>query len=421
MEEKMQEKLQTQDEISLMDIVRLFIRKLKVIILVALVALIAGASFGYSRTYGRYYYGTNEAITIFINPQKENSDTDENKNTIFGSYNESTMDTLIKRLSSEKFAERLMLDDDSLPYDSMITKIKNAGKTDVATTLTTKIAEARTALTEIAVLEEALAKTDIAVATARRQLSSVQQDLNSAWAQLGRTGNPTNLLNPTSPDEISYVTLWNSYSTVKSQYEALSDQQYTQNSAVTNAKVEQYKLSESILTLWRENYPGYSWELSKHRSAVKYSYQLASDGKDLKSNNHIYITIDWNGTEDASTKAFAEDLLDKVVKYVPEYIEMVLPPPNASYVRTSCEITTTTHAITARNQNVAKNTAIKYAVILTALAVIVTCVIILIVDRSDKRLRTVEQITDKFDLPVLGIIPNIHIEKDKNTTEDNKQ
>ena len=135
---------------------------------------------------------------------------------------------------------------------------------------------------------------------------------------------------------------------------------------------------------------------------------------------HIYITIEKNGTDDYATKKFANDLLDRVVKYVPEYIQKVLPPPNASYVRTSCEITTTTHAISPRNQNVAKETAIKYAIILTAVAVVVACVIIIIIDRSDKRLRSVEQITEKFNLPVLGVIPNIHVEKDKNTTEANK-
>ena len=423
MEEKMQEKLQTQDEISLMDIVRLFIRKLKIIILVALVALIAGAAFGYSQTYGRYYYGTNKAITIFINPQKEVDSLDSNQG-IFGSYSETTMETLIKQLSSEKFAERLMLDDDGLPYDEMITKIRNNTSNKnaeaIANELTQKIATARAELLSIGVLESKLEKIDMDVAKARSNAYTAQQTVNNAWADLGRTGTPTKIVNPVTEAESNYNQAWESYYDLKLVYEELSRQQTDANSAVRVAKNAQYKLSEEILETWRKNYPGYSGSLSQYRSAVTYSYRLPSEGKDVKSNNHIYISIEKSGSDDAATKKFAVDLLDKIIKYVPSYIEEILPPPSNSFVKTSCEITTTTHAIQPRNQNVAKNTAIKYAIILTAIAVVVTCVVIIIIDRSDKRLRSVEQITDKFNLPVLGIIPNIHIDKDKNTTEDDK-
>ena len=59
---------------------------------------------------------------------------------------------------------------------------------------------------------------------------------------------------------------------------------------------------------------------------------------------------------------------------------------------------------------------IKFAAILGILAAIVACVVVVVIDRTDNRLRDYEDIPGKFGLPVLGVIPRIEaLAEDKET------
>ena len=49
----------------------------------------------------------------------------------------------------------------------------------------------------------------------------------------------------------------------------------------------------------------------------------------------------------------------------------------------------------------------KYGLLFGAAALVIAAVVIIIVDKSDKRLRDTEVITKKFNVPILGIVPSI--------------
>ena len=51
--------------------------------------------------------------------------------------------------------------------------------------------------------------------------------------------------------------------------------------------------------------------------------------------------------------------------------------------------------------------AIKYAFLAAAAGFVIASVIIIILDKSDKRLRDTEIIVRKFNVPLLGIVPTI--------------
>ena len=51
--------------------------------------------------------------------------------------------------------------------------------------------------------------------------------------------------------------------------------------------------------------------------------------------------------------------------------------------------------------------AIKYAFLMAAAAGVIAAVLIIILDKSDKRLRDTEVIARKFSVPLLGIVPTI--------------
>lgn len=423
MEEKMQEKLQMQDEISLVDIVRLFIRKLKVILLVALCAVIVGASFGYFKTTGTYYYGTTGNVEFYVNPQKDENSDAESEYSIYGSYGENVMDNMVKLLSSELFAEKLMLDKEGLPDDAMIASVRASKGDAVADALKVKVDNARTALHDIDVKAKAFESATLAVSTAKETMYQAKTTRDNYWAVLKKAnpdlGNEPTIIEKSNlnEDEINSNEAIREYDNAVKAYDQSVLDQKSASEAWTSAKKLSKKLTEEALKQWRTDYSAYVWQLKRHRASVTYSYRSPSDGSDSNfARSFIYVKIYVSGAEKEPTKDFAEDLLTKIVEYVPMFIEDIMPVPGG-YLSTNCQAMSRTHAISPHNQDVAKNTAIKFAILLTAIAVVVACVIIVIVDRSDKRLRSVEQITEKFNLPVLGVIPNIHVDKEKNTTE----
>ncbi|MBR2023574.1 MAG: hypothetical protein IJ996_03560 [Clostridia bacterium] len=413
MEDKTQEKLQLQDEISLVDILRLFVRKLKILIIVALVAIIAGASYGYIKTRDVNYFGT--TIAFYVNPQKDENSDQESEYSIYGSYGENVMDNMVKLLSSELFAESLMLDKDGLPDDGMIDKVKATKGEEVATALATKVANARATLAAIDTKDAELDAATDALSEAKDTMYALQSDVNNAWADLGKYGTPGRIASPSNEDEHTYNTIWDNYQLAIDAYETATEQQAIARDNLKAAKKAQKAAFEDTLAQWRKDYSAYyAGELARYRWAASYSYKSASDGSDsnfARSFFYVYISV----TNDVD---FANNVRNRIVEYVPMFIEEIMPVPGG-YLDTNCQRITRNDYIVNTNAGYARNTAIRYAILLAAVAIVVACVIIVIVDRSDKRLRAVEQITEKFNLPVLGVIPNIHIVKDKNT-EDNE-
>ena len=413
MEDKTQEKLQMQDEISLVDILRLFIRKLKIIIIVALVAIIAGASYGYVKTRDVNYFGT--TVAFYVNPQKDENSDQESEYSIYGSYGENVMDNMVKLLSSELFAERLMLERNGLPSQSMVDKVRASKGDETANTLVEKMEKAEGELAKITSAEENLKIASSNLSQKRKDMSAKETEVKNTWIELGRTGTPSAITSPSTPEEHAYNALWTDYQNTIIAYNLASEAQTSAKDVLRLAMQEKNTVFDDMLNYWRSAYSAYyAGELSSYRWAASYSYKSPSDGSDSNfARSFFYVHISIVNNED-----FANKVRAKIIDYVPDFIEEIMPVPGG-YFATKCQRMTRTDYIANTNAGYAKNTAIKYAILLAVVAVVIACVIIVIVDRSDKRLRSVEQITEKFNLPVLGVIPNIHIVKDKNT-EDNE-
>ena len=429
MEDKTQEKLQLQDEISLVDILRLFIRKIGILIIVAVLAIIAGASYGFIKTRDVNYFGT--TIAFYVNPQKDENSDQESEYSIYGSYGENVMDNMVKLLSSELFAERLMLESNGLPSQKMVDKIRadvNKFKTDentmeeavakandTADTLLEKMEQAKVELENIKDAKDSLTKASSDLSQKRKNMSAKETEVKNAWVALGNTGTPSYIASPTKPEQQAYNALWMEYQETIIQYSNASEDQTAAKDALRLANQSKNEVFNDMLAYWREAYSTYyASELSSYRWAASYSYKSPSDGSDsnfARSFFYVYISV-------INNENFANTVRNRIINCVPAFIEEIMPVPGG-YFATNCQRITYTDYIVNTNAGYARNTAIKYAILLAAISVIVACVIIVIIDRSDKRLRAVEQITEKFNLPVLGVIPNIHIEKDKNT-EDNE-
>ena len=95
------------NELSLWDICRIIFSCWKILLIVLLAAVVVGISVAFFRAYGKHYYGTN--IEFYVTPIKSPDETQEEGSTaVYGAYNKSVMDNIIKLMSSESFAEGLI-------------------------------------------------------------------------------------------------------------------------------------------------------------------------------------------------------------------------------------------------------------------------------------------------------------------------
>ena len=75
----MEENIRTQEEISLGDIFRILLRKIKVLVLALVIGAVVGAGFGVVRTYNVKYYGT--TMQFYVNPKKDSASVTSAVNT----------------------------------------------------------------------------------------------------------------------------------------------------------------------------------------------------------------------------------------------------------------------------------------------------------------------------------------------------
>ncbi len=286
----MDENIGVQEEISLSEIFRILLKKIKLLIIVLVVGMIAGGVFGALKTYNVHYYGT--TIEFYVNPSRsEDKDTEqESQYGVYGAYGRQVMESMVELLESESFAETMMLDENGMP---------EKGISD-----------------EIDALIEAGDK-------------------------------------------------------------------------------------DAALDAWRKT-SNYQAIISSVSSAISYSYTTnATSSDDTLAKSFIYVRISVLNNE-----KLAQILRERVLVSVPKYVSenMVIP---SGYDTTNCQRITRLDAVKLTNPNEMQSSVVKYALLLGVAVFLVTCIAVLVIDYSDKRLKNFERVMDKFKVPVLGVIPTI--------------
>lgn len=278
----MEEKVQVEEGLSLLEIIRLLFSKLLILIFVAVVSGFLGGVFAVVKTVDINYWGTQ--LEFYVNPEKPKDSVGENGASqygVYGAYGRHVMDNMVKLLSSEAFAEILMEGMKDAPTEKMV-------------------------------------------------------------------------------------------------YDKVTD---------TTVLSGEYK-----------NY------LARVKNAVTFSYLEANADIDDANNlarSFIYVRISL-----INDKAFATELLQRVKEEVPIYVKENMTVP-VDYSGTNCQQITVMDEIHLTNPGYTTNQAIKYAILAAFAAVAVTCVLIIIIDRSDKRLRDYEAVMRSLEVPVLGVVPTI--------------
>ena len=153
--------------------------------------------------------------------------------------------------------------------------------------------------------------------------------------------------------------------------------------------------------------------------SVEFSY--VQDKKDLDNavdlaRSFIYVELSVLGEDN---QPFAEDLLARVQSELPKYVceKMIIPD---GYTSTSCTQITTITDISLINEGYILKQSIKFALLVAAIAVVVACVVVIFLDRSDKRVRDYDLVARQLNVPLLGVIPSIG-EEEVNAQNESEQ
>lgn len=333
----MEENMQARDELSLSEIFRILLRKLKFLFLALLGGLIVGAGIGTVTTLNVDYYGV--SAEFYVNPipkeTQEGSSSNGSQFGFYGAYGATVMDSTVKLLNSDLFAEALAFGGQKLPE-----------VTD-----------------------------DEGNLIARNPI--VQAELELAL----------DIANVSKMEEGSKT-----------------------EGGLTREEEEQRILSELRETAI------YRQQIRQIKNAVEFSFYTAEDAENMNNlaKSFIYMEISvLNGEE------FAKDIFERVKTVLPGYVMEKMPLPDG-YKGTNCQYISTLAQVSLLNPNYTFNSAIKYGLILGAAALVVACVIVVLVDRSDKRLRNYELTMAKFNVPVLGVIPTMNHDEEKSSEEGSK-
>lgn len=175
--------------------------------------------------------------------------------------------------------------------------------------------------------------------------------------------------------------------------------------------------TEAELEEWRKT-PEYKSALRKHSSAVNFDY--LKDNEDVDDANNLARSFIYVKISTLNDKKFAEELLQKVINVVPAYVEENMAIPSG-YEGTNCQRITRSDDIALTNPGYTRSQAIKYALLLAAAAGVVACVVVILVDRSDKRLRDYEAVSKQFNVPILSVVPCIEATNDKKSEKSNAE
>lgn len=376
----MEENIRTQEEISLGDIFRILLRKIKVLVLALVIGAVVGAGFGVVRTYNVKYYGT--TMQFYVTPKKDSASvTSDSQYGVYGAYSSYVMDAITKLLGSESFAEELMLDEDGIPLASVLPTGENREVIDAA------ITEAQAPIAKAKEATEAADAARLATAEAQVAYNSAKSDYDKLIGS-----------NMTTEIELAGAALTAATTTLENAEDAQAAAELKEEDAWEDANEK----LETVWTEWRKStvYRNYVQTIV---SSVSYSYydESEADNTTNLAKSFIYVSIDVLNNE-----GFANFLFERINVVLPEYVEAKMTVPSG-YVGTNCQRITRLDEVARTNEGNMASTALKYGLILGAAALIVACVVVIVVDRSNKKLRDYEMTMEKFKVPVLGVIPTI--------------
>lgn len=353
-------------ELDLIDLLKVLLSKIKLIVCIALIAAFVGGALGAIITLlGKRDFGAQ--VEFYISSGDPDS-------------------RVLHLLASERFAEKLLLDENGLPSNT------SGEKYDAA--LQAKIAADAAA--------EALIEAKKAAKEAPRELAVVQKtyeekqraydDLYNLLSVYQSAGDKV----AENPDHVEKVKKYESLTEIaKAEKEAAERAYYTASQKslsanhaleeakenITKTKKEYEDLAEGILEVWRAQDDNKK-KISQINESIEYKYidleQSDKNSSDKSARQFLVASISVPKDEELAKK-----LLDNLCEKLPTFVEENTNNTD-SYEEPECILISTA----AEVENLAKNSllkeVIKYAAISTIGALAIACIIILWVGVKEK-------------------------------------
>ncbi len=404
----MGQEVQVEEGISLVALFKLLLSKLKFLILAAVIGGILGGAFAVWKTIDINHYGTK--VEFYVNPERERDATQDSEYSVYGTYSKPVMDSIVRLLDSESFAEQMILNGSALPEKDVWVNEGNQAEVDLG--LNEKIDVAADKLEKVATERAKLNELIASRALQQEAYDEAYAALNREWSRFVYEGK----VKTTTFNEVEYellvarneagtelprlfAAMQQAKDILETETEGVDAQKLVVEDKLATAEVEK----EKALGAWRQT-AKYKSHLARYSSALSFSY-LSSNLTAQESNDvarsFIYVNVFV-----LNDKAFAEEVLKRVKTVVPAYVEARITIPDG-YTSTNCERITRTDDIRLTNPGYTTMQAIKYAALVGFAACVLVAAIIIIVDKADNRLRDTSFITKHLNVPILGFIPSI--------------
>ncbi len=359
-------------ELSFKEILKTLIPKLKVLLVILLIGAVAGGCIGIARTYAARFYGT--TLEFYVNPKKgDDNEINQSQFGVYGAYGWHVMDNITKLLSSESFAEDMLLGDDGLPIEEVLSKEEDR------TSIDEKIEAAKGPIKEY---KDALAAAEAAAEDyAQKQL---------AYATASATASKANttylsLVNAGASDAEKQQAKQNAEDAATAETQAKLELEAAEQEKILKEKEAQSKQkasnekTEDVLELWRETevYGEYITLISK---SVKYSFYNDTDiqmnSTEALAKSFIYVNISVSKSEE-----FANFVYDRITEVLPRFVEVNMAVPSG-YTGTKCQKITRLDNIEQTDSGELFSAAIKYAILFGILAFVGAAVCIVLFERG---------------------------------------
>lgn len=360
-------------ELDLLDLLKILFSKIKLIICFALIAAILGAVFGTAFTLiGKHDFGTE--IEFYITPNAPDSQ-------------------ILHLLSSERFAEQLLLNEDGLPdsasgpeYEAAVAAKHDADEAYEALVLAKQ--ESKSAPRELAAVQKTYEEKQKAYEDVYNLLS-IYQSASDAIAK--------------QPEHIEKMKNYEKAVEVAKAEKEIAEKIYyeaSQKALLANHNLESAKedyaaakknasdLAEEILKEWRDKDHNKE-KISKINESLTYEYiedksSTAKNSEQTSNRQFLIVSIEVEKDEE-----LAKILLQNICYKLPSYVEE--NTDNAeSDEETDCILISTAAEIENLGKNSLVKEIVKYALIFTIATVAITCIVVIWVGikRGEKKRHT---------------------------------
>lgn len=347
-------------EISLVDICKKLLKRIKLLIIIALVGGVLGGAFGFLTNFNKKYYGSNLEFYLSEKP----ADTE-----------------ILNLLNSDSFAEILLLNEYGLP--------KMDVESDEYKDLLDKRAPLEAANQAIANYKAQLQTLPAVVENEKKEYEEASNAYEEAF-------NRWSVYASSQSDKINADTLaayqkdlddkYNAKTTEGEQYYAKEKELTIAKVNLNNAKAEQQKAkadfdkaANSVLTAWRQD-KKVQKKIKLIDESVKYSFKNAKNGVSYSLSVRVSVLND-----EAFAKVLVEELKAKLPAYVAENVH-VEKETTATGEKIEKDVSvshlSTFNKVELLNGGQALKQAILYAILLGIAACVIGCVYVVCTDKS---------------------------------------